>query len=344
MEGYARLDALPRRRLAFLPTPLTELPRLSKLLGGPRILVKRDDQTGLAFGGNKTRKLEFLLGEALAAGADCLITGGAAQSNHCRQTAAAAATAGLACHLALGGEAPELPGGNLLLDGLLGAAIHWGGPRRKGEEIPRIAEELRAAGRRPFVIPYGGSSPTGALGYVDAMRELAAQLEAAGETPAALVFASSSGGTHAGIEVGAELLGFRGRRVGIAIDKFEGEGPSLRERVRDLASRTAGLLGVAHRAEPELREDFLGAGYGVVGEAEREAIALAAREEGLLLDPVYSGRAFAGLLAMIRAGEFEKGQTLVFWHTGGSPALFPYAKELLAAAPGPALDLRRPAL
>lgn len=324
-----RLDSFPRRRFAFLPTPFVELPRLSELLGGPRILVKRDDQTGLALGGNKTRKLEFLVGEALAQGCDSLITGGAAQSNHCRQTAAAAAAAGLECHLALGGEEPPLPEGNLLLDRLLGAKIHWGGPRRKGEDIPAIADELRRAGRKPFVIPYGGSNATGALGYVDAMRELASQTKESGLAPDAIVFASSSGGTHAGMEVGAALFGISARLVGIAIDKFEGEGPGLAERIEGIARGLSSLFDTVAPGAPLLREDFLGGGYGVVGAAEREAVALAARTEGILLDPVYSGRAFAGMLAMIRAGEFRKEETLLFWHTGGAPALFPYAGDLL---------------
>ncbi|HUX37686.1 MAG TPA: D-cysteine desulfhydrase family protein [Rectinemataceae bacterium] len=329
MDPATALASLPRKSLAFLPTPLVELPRLSKLLGGPRILVKRDDQTGLAFGGNKTRKLEFLVGAALAEGCDSLITGGAAQSNHCRQTAAAAAAAGLECHLALGGEAPAIPGGNLLLDGLLGAKIHWGGARRKGEDIPRIAESLRAAGRRPYIIPYGGSNARGALGYVEAARELAFQLREQGQSPSAVVFASSSGGTQAGLEVGFRLFGIGARLVAVAIDKFEGEGPSLRDRVRTTAAETAALLGRDMALEPELREDFLGGGYGVVGVAEREAIGLVARTEGLLLDPVYSGRAFAGLLAMIRSGEFGEKESVLFWHTGGGPALFPYAEALL---------------
>ena len=364
------LASFPRRRLAFLPTPIVELPRLSRFLGGPRIYVKRDDQTGLAFGGNKTRKLEFLVGEALAQGCDTLITGGAAQSNHCRQTAAAASVAGLECHLALGGEAPEVPGGNLLLDGLLGATIHWGGPRRKGEDIPLIAAELRKEGKQPYIIPYGGSNPVGALGYVEAAREATAQLAALDLGPAAIVFASSSGGTHGGLEVGARLFGLGSRLVGVAIDKFGGEGPSLAERIKDIIERTWALFadaasspsrkgasppqpasGSGHRSapapaspptpapaagstplpafEPILREEFLGGGYGVVGEAEREAIGLAARMEGLLLDPVYSGRAFAGLLSMIRSGEFKASDSVMFWHTGGSPALFPYARDLL---------------
>ena len=341
MTSPERLASFPRKHFAFLPTPIVEMPRLSKLLGGPRLFVKRDDQTGLAFGGNKTRKLEFLVGEAISQGCDCLITGGAAQSNHCRQTAAAAAASGLACHLALGGTAPEIPGGNLLLDGLLGATIHWGGPKRKGEDIPLIAEELRKAGKHPYIIPYGGSNPVGALGYVEAAREAASQFDELGLEPAALVFASSSGGTHAGLEVGARLFGLESRLIGVAIDKFEGQGPSLSERIKDIIERTWALLTPDPASPPPnfapiLREDFLGKGYGVVGEAEREAIGLAAKTEGLLLDPVYSGRAFAGLLAMIRGGEFSASDSVLFWHTGGSPALFPYAADLVSIpATGP---------
>ena len=326
-----RLEAFPRRRLAFAPTPLVEATRLSDLLGGPRIFIKRDDQTGLAFGGNKTRKLEFLLGDALAKDCDSLITGGAAQSNHCRQTAAAAASAGLACHLALGGEAPEIPGGNLLLDELLGATIHWGGPRRKGEDIPAIDEELRSQGGKPYIIPYGGSNAIGALGYVEAALELAPQIALLSPRPAALVFASSSGGTHAGLEIGARLAGLSISLIGIAIDKFEGEGPSLSQRVRRIASEAGVLLGVDPSVEPILREEYLGKGYGVVGEPEREAIALLAKTEGILLDPVYSGRAFAGLVDMVRKGEYGRRDSLVFIHTGGSPALFPYAADLVAS-------------
>ena len=330
MTKLERLASFPRKTLGFFPTPLRELPRLSKVLGGPRIFVKRDDQSGLAFGGNKTRKLEFLVGEALARGCDCVISGGATQSNHCRQTAAAAAASGLDCHLALGGKAPRLAEGNLLLDLVLGATIHWGGANRKGEDIPRIEAELRASGRKPYVIPYGGSDRIGALGFVEAARELSGQLAAEGLEPAAIVFASSSGGTQAGLEVGARLFGFRAKLVAIAIDKVGTAGESLLDRIRSLSAEVAGLFDLGIESdEIELREDFLGGGYGIVGEEERAAILLAARSEGLLLDPVYTGRAFAALLALIRAGEFRSGQSLVFWHTGGAPALFPYARDLL---------------
>jgi D-cysteine desulfhydrase family pyridoxal phosphate-dependent enzyme len=332
--ALARLASFPRRSLGFLPTPLVELPRLSASLGGARILVKRDDQTGLAFGGNKTRKLEFLIGAALAVGSDCVVSGGAAQSNHCRQTAAAAAASGLDCHLVLGGDEPVHPEGNLLLDRLLGAEIHWGGPRRKGEDIPRVEAALRAAGRRPYVIPYGGSNATGALGFVAAAAEFAEQLAAhpiaAARRPAAIVFASSSGGTQAGLEVGTRLFGPGVRLIPIGIDKEESAEGAFLGRVRALTAETAALFDLAiDPGEVTLRDDFLGEGYGIVGEAERVAIRLAARSEGLLLDPVYTGKAFAGLLALMRGGEFAKDDTVVFWHTGGGPALFPYGGDLL---------------
>jgi L-cysteate sulfo-lyase len=334
------LADFPRRSLAFLPTPLVELPRLSAALGGSRIFMKRDDQTGLAAGGNKARKLEFLVGAAIAGGCDTLITGGALQSNHCRQTAAAAAACGLGCHLVLGGEAPERADGNLLLDELLGAAIHWSGERRKGEDIPAVAESLRAAGHRPYLIPYGGSSALGALGFALAAGELAGQVASMGLKPTRLVFASSSGGTHAGLMLGSRLFDLGGGAVGgcklegISIDKAEGEraGESFADRILALANEAAALLGLNSpfaSSDVVLRKEFVGAGYGVVGNLERRAIRLAAQTEGILVDPVYTGRALGGLISMIEAGEFGRDETVVFWHTGGLPSIFAYSRELL---------------
>ena len=222
-----RLDTLPRYPLGFFPTPIHPLSRLSAHLGGPRLLIKRDDQTGLALGGNKTRKLEFLIAEALAQHCDTVVTAGAAQSNHCRQTAAAAARAGLACHLVLGGTPPTLPNGNLLLDTLLGATLHWTGAQRKGESIPEIAATLRNQGRYPYLIPYGGSNATGALGFVAAVAELKQQLERLGETVDAIVFASSSGGTHAGLTLGQRLFDLQTQLIGIEIDKGGTGSPAL---------------------------------------------------------------------------------------------------------------------
>jgi L-cysteate sulfo-lyase len=294
--------------------------------------MKRDDLTGLGLGGNKVRKLEFLVGEALAQGCDTLVTGGAAQSNHCRQTAAAAAACGLACHLALGGEPPSVAEGNLLLDQLFGAVIHWTGEFRKGETILEIAESLRLAGRKPYVVPYGGSNTTGAAGFAEAMRELTQQLAQLGESITHIVFASSSGGTQAGLMVGKSLSGWDGELIGIGIDKGVSGDVPLAEHIVQLANVTAERLGVNNRfsaADLILREDYLGDGYGVVGELERRAIRMVARTEGILLDPVYTGRAMGGLIDMIERGELSPEHSVLFWHTGGTPALFPYARDLI---------------
>jgi D-cysteine desulfhydrase family pyridoxal phosphate-dependent enzyme len=329
------MKQLPRVSLAHLPTPIDELPRLSQELGGPRLLVKRDDQTGLATGGNKTRKLEFLIADALAQGADVVITAGAAQSNHCRQTAAAAARVGLACALVLGGEPPQVPEGNLLLDQLLGAQIHWTGPHRRGEQLEEIADELRAAGRQPYLIPYGGSNPIGATGYVVAMQELSDQLTAEYSYPQGIdriVIASSSGGTQAGLVVGARAVGFGGQILGIGIDKGEAGDEPYPVHLAKLANATAVHVGLDADFTLDdfvVNQDYLGGGYGVVGELEREAIRLTARLEGLLLDPVYTGRAMGGLIDMIRHGVIGPDETVLFWHTGSAPSLFPYADALV---------------
>lgn len=322
-------DSLPRASLGFFPTPLHDLPRLSAALGGPRLLVKRDDLSGLGLGGNKVRKLEYLLGEAQAEGCDTLVTGGAAQSNHCRQTAAAAARAGLECHLALGGESPRTAQGNLLLDQLLGAQLHWCGDHRRGEDLPELARELKARGRRPYVIPYGGSDAVGAVGFVRAAEELHEQLRVAGIRPTHVVLASSSGGSHAGLLVGAQWLGEDYELLGVEIDKDEGL--PLSKRVAELARRTAARLGLdlgPPEDEVHLWSDYGGAGYGVVGDLERQAIRRCAAEEGLLLDPVYTGRAMGGLIDRIERGDLSGDDVIVFWHTGGQAALFSYAEDL----------------
>jgi L-cysteate sulfo-lyase len=327
------LEKLPRLSLAHLPTPVEELPRLSRELAGPRLLVKRDDQTGLATGGNKTRKLEFLIAEALAQEADMVITAGAMQSNHCRQTAAAAARAGLDCALVLGGEPPSVPTGNLLLDILLGAQIHWAGPDRRGERLEQIAHELQAQGRRPYLIPYGGSNEIGATGYVAAMLELHKQL--APDFRASIdhiVVASSSGGTQAGLVVGARAIGFSGQIIGISIDKGEAGDEPYPLHMARLANATAARVGVDAEfsaADFVVNRDYLGEGYGVVGDLEREAVHMVARLEGLLLDPVYTGRAMGGLIDMIRRGVFGPDETVLFWHTGGMLALFAYTHALV---------------
>jgi D-cysteine desulfhydrase family pyridoxal phosphate-dependent enzyme len=324
------LKQLPRVSLAHLPTPIDELPRLSKELGGPRLLVKRDDQTGLAGGGNKTRKLEFLMAEALDQGADMVITAGAAQSNHCRQTAAAAAQVGLGCTLVLGGEPPPTPTGNLLLDQLLGARIYWTGPDRRGERLEEIANQVRADGHQPYLVPYGGSNAVGATGYALAMQELNQQL---GELKVdRIVFASSSGGTQAGMVVGARATNFEGEILGVKIDKGEAGDDPYPLHLARLANEIAIHAGLDAKFTPDdflLAEDYVGGGYGVVGELEREAIRLTARLEGLILDPVYTGRAMGGLIDMIRRGLIGPDETVLFWHTGGMPAVFYYVNALV---------------
>jgi L-cysteate sulfo-lyase len=324
-------DHLSRYPLGHLPTPLEPLTALSKFLGGPRLLIKRDDQTGLALGGNKTRKLEFLLADALAQGADTVLTAGAAQSNHCRQTAAAAARAGLQCELVLGGELPDRPNGNLLLDLILGGKIHWTGPERRGERLAEVADQLRAQGRRPYVIPYGGSNAVGAAGYVLAMEEAMVQLAERGQRVDRIVFASSSGGTQAGLMVGAKATGFTGQVLGIRIDKGDPQEAPYETQLVRLAQATADHVRLAAQftaADCVVNADYVGAGYGVVGELEREAIRLMARLEGVLLDPVYTGRAFGGLLDLVRRQVFARSETVLFWHTGGAPALFAYTADL----------------
>jgi len=326
--GFTR--ELPRFPLADIPTPVHMLKRLSAHMGGPLIAMKRDDLTGLAFGGNKTRKLEFIVADALARGADTLLTAGAAQSNHCRQTAAAAAKAGKRCDLVLGGAAPAAAEGNLLLDTLLGARIHWAGPDRRGETLEEVAGSLRGEGLNPFLIPYGGSSPLGAAGYAMAMAELSAQIPFNENRVVAIVFASSSGGTHAGLIAGALASGYTGRILGVSVEKQERVHAGS---IIALARETAGLLG-APDLMPEGTRVFLdnryaGEGYGVVGPQEREAIRLLARLEGIFLDPVYTAKAMAGLIDMIDRGEFTGSEHVLFWHTGGTPALFAYGRDIL---------------
>jgi D-cysteine desulfhydrase family pyridoxal phosphate-dependent enzyme len=309
---------LPSAKISHLPTPIEEMPRLSAHLGGPRLLVKRDDQTGLAFGGNKTRKLDYLAAEALAHGAQTLITAGAIQSNHCRQTAAAARRLGLECILVLSGEPPDLPEANTYLDLLLGAELVWTSLESRGTVLNQTYLEAEKEGRKPFLIPYGGSSPTGAAAYAYAVRELMAQAVAADW----IVFATSSGGTQAGLVAGKALFGFPGQVLGISVEEEAGK---FKGAVASLAKNVTKLLGNEINFTNEdvlVRDDYLGGGYAVMGAPEREAIQLFARHEGLLVDPVYTGRAAAGLIDLIRRRFFPADSTVLFWHTGGLPALF----------------------
>jgi len=324
-----KIRYLPKADLGFFPTPVVKLSNLSSVLRGPEILMKRDDHTGLAFGGNKTRKLEFLLKDAILKGCDTVITAGASQSNHCRQTAAAAAQLQLECHLVLGGDPPENVNGNLLIDKLLGTKIHWAGPNRKGEDIPAISDLLKADGKRPYVVPYGGSNELGAYSFACALEELETQLNT--DTLSHIVFASSSGGTHAGLMLGKAVLNKNYILIGINIDKEETNGVSLNEFIINLANKTSSFADTDISftdADLNLDASYVGEGYGIMGELEKEAIALTAKYEGILLDPVYTGRAMGGLIDMIRSGKLTKKDKVLFWHTGGTPALFEYADLL----------------
>ncbi len=325
-------DHLPRVGLAHLPTPLEELARMRQVLGeSPRLLIKRDDQTGLATGGNKTRKLEFVVAEALAQGADTLLTAGGPQSNHCRQTAAAAARLGLRCILLLSGEPlpPATWQANLLLDALLGAEVRWIGQQDRAEALRKTAARLKKEGGRPYLIPVGASIPVGVAGYVAAVEELAAQLEMEQLNVDRILFRSGSAGTQAGLLVGIKALGLNIRVEGICGGPAAAE---LRAAVKLLAAETAAYLGLdisLSEAEIIVHGQYGQAGYGVITQAEREAIRLLARTEGILTDPVYTGRAMAGLIDLIRQGYYRPEETILFWHTGGTAGLFARPAELL---------------
>ncbi len=318
------LETLPRVSLAALPTPVQELPRLSRAMGRT-LWIKRDDLTGLAMGGNKTRKLELLCADALKHKADTLITCGAPQSNHCRQTAAAAAKLGLRCVLVLSGEPQPADSGNLLLDTLVGAELVWSGGAALDQAASSAFDRERSAGRAPYLIPYGGSNPLGAAAYALAMLELKNQ----NVRPDWIIFASSSSGTQTGMILGASLFQLPARICGISVDL---KAQPLREKISALLAESVRTFGGpdAVLSESILIDDrFLGAGYGKVGPLERDAIQRFAREEGILLDPVYTGRAAGGMLEKIRRDEIPSSDSILFWHTGGTPAIWAYAKDLL---------------
>jgi len=296
--------------LAHLPTPVDPAPRLSEALG-IRVLLKRDDQTGLALGGNKARKLEHLVADAKARGCDTLVTAGGPQSNFARMTAAAAARLGMACHLVLGGSSPSVFSGNLILDRLFGAQLHFAGTDDWRAWETRVAQIARELGPRAYAMPIGGASAVGALSFVHAADELLAQLP---ETPDWVVVADGSGGTHAGL-----LVGLPGTVRILGVDVARPPRPHA-ERVPELAEETARLAGRTLPAFELVIADHAGPHYGAITKECREAVALAARTEGLVLDPVYTGKALAGLIAGVRAGSIRG--TVVFWHTGGTPALF----------------------
>lgn len=325
------LARFPRVKLCHAPTPLEFMPNLTRELGGPQLWIKRDDLTGVATGGNKNRKLEYLMGEALAQGATHIVTQGAVQSNHVRQTAAVAAKLGLKCiavleHRVQTNDTAYLDSGNVLLDRLMGIDIEY---RDSGldmnAEAEAVGERLRAEGHKAYVIPGGGSNPTGALGYAHVALELLAQANEMGLRIDRLVHATGSAGTQAGLVCGLEALNSGIKVLGIGV-----RNPKDRQEaaVHKLAQATADKLGLAtpiRREAVEANCDYVGAGYGIPTESMGEAVAMLARLEGIFLDPVYSGKGMAGLIDLIRKGAFQPSENIVFLHTGGQVGLFAYA-------------------
>jgi D-cysteine desulfhydrase family pyridoxal phosphate-dependent enzyme len=328
------MTLLPRYPLAYLPTPITDATRLREALGGPakcpRILIKRDDLTGLGLGGNKARKLEYLIADALATGAHTVITTGAVQSNHARMTAAAARIAGLRCVLVLTSryDVPAVEG-NLLLDYMFGAEVRFVPSEdpmfavgRDEEVVAEVVAGERAAGRVPYVIPVGGSSPIGAIGYVTGTRELVDQLRAMDVAPTRLYFGSGSRGTQAGLTLGAKLSEAPYKLWGVAVSAGE---PEKIVRAMNAANDAAALLGVDARVGRDdlfTDQNFIGDGYGIPTPLGLESIDLLARTEAILLDQVYTSKGFSALLAHVRTGDIPPSETVVFLHTGGTPALF----------------------
>jgi L-cysteate sulfo-lyase len=334
-DPLAPLHSLPRTRLAHLPTPLEPMRRLGQELGLDALFVKRDDCTGLGLGGNKVRKLEFDLAAALAAGADCVVCGGVVQSNTARQVAAACAKLGIECHLGImhGRLSATEPGyddtGNILLDRLFGAIIHdipWDEDRNR--RLRRIADDLRKGGRNVYFVPYGASDALGAMGYALAAEEII------GACPqvAWIVHGSGSAGTQAGLLAGLLALRHPARVIGIDVDA---QATRVAADVDRVGREAAGLLGVEDRwtsGAVEVAGNWSGPGYGIADASTHEAIRLAARLEGLALDPVYSGKGLAGLIGLARQGRFARDKAVVWIHTGGSPGIFAYPTTMAAVS------------
>ncbi|EBA03208.1 D-cysteine desulfhydrase [Rhodobacterales bacterium HTCC2150] len=325
------LAKFPKVRLGHLPTPLEPMDRLSEILGGPRLWVKRDDCTGLSSGGNKTRKLEYLMADAQQKGADTIITQGATQSNHARQTTAAAAKLGMACHILLedrtGSNDPNyILNGNVLLDRLHGATVaKRGDGTDMNAEMETLAEELKQKGKTPYIIPGGGSNPIGALGYVNCARELVEQAAGMGLKIDALVHATGSAGTQAGLVTGLAAVQSDIHLLGIGVRAPQEKQEQM---VFDLATKTAAYLGTGltiPRSDVRANTNYVGAGYGLPTDGMISAVKLLAQTEGLLFDPVYSGKGLDGLIAQVKEGYFDGMENVVFLHTGGSAALFGYS-------------------
>ncbi len=323
-------DALPRERYAFLPTPLHRMKNLGESLGIDYLWIKRDDLTGLSVGGNKTRKLEFIVADAKLAGADTLVTVGGVQSNHCRQTAAAAAVTGFRCILLLAGEEPEYATGNLLLDKLYGAEIKYFPDDdflELNNRLGEILETLQDFGLTPYAIPAGAAMPLGSLAYAEAMFELKDQMETWNFNPKKIVVAAGTGGTLAGMLLGAHVAELDVEIVGVSVVS---KAPELEERVKDLIERSIHdypQYFESFKPKITIDDQFLGEGYGLMSDASRSAIEMFAKLEGILLDPIYTAKAGTALIRMALTGDLDRMTPTLFWHTGGNPELYTHADE-----------------
>lgn len=321
-RAISRFEEIPRLALGHYPTPVEKIPRLRAALGGgPKLFIKRDDYSGPGFGGNKVRKLEYVLAAAQAEGANAVITCGGEKSNHCRVTAALAARLGLECTLVLNGGGGLPRPASLAVDQWVGARIERVDSReQRTTRMQEVAAEFRARGKHPLVVPVGASTPLGAMGFVSAAAELAAQMDRHEWRFDAIFFSSSSGGTHAGLTAGKEL--FLSPDVELFGVSPDDPSSSIQATVESILKGMGEKLGVEFEGGVTVLDDYVGAGYGIESEAGREALELVARTEGVLLDPVYTAKAMAGLIARIRGGAFSENQNVLFWHTGGQLALF----------------------
>jgi D-cysteine desulfhydrase family pyridoxal phosphate-dependent enzyme len=328
------LKKFPRVGIMTCPTPLEEMPTLQKAIGcKPRLFVKRDDTTTSGLGGNKNRKLDFVMAEAKKQGADVIITTAGVQSNHCRQTLALARRMGMDCHLVLTGDEPEFHQGNLLVYDILGAELHFigesdaPGAKNPTEEMEKIAQQERARGRKPFLVPIGASTPLGALGYVESVKEISEQVKEFGVKLGHGFLATGSAGTQAGAIVGAREYYPAMKIHGVAVSR---EAWGQQVKVAELVTDIYKFVGMSKSATPEeviVHDQYYGPRYGVATKEGIEAIKLVGRTEGLILDPTYTGKCMAGMIDMLKKGMLDDAEAVLFWHTGGSPITFAKAEE-----------------
>jgi len=330
-----KIEEIPRIRIGRLPTPLEKLQNLSKAIGVPEVYIKRDDMTGIGYGGNKIRKLEYLLADALSKGADSIITTGGVQSNFTRETTACATKLGLKTFLVLIGNDPEEYRGNLLLEKLMGAEIHFvsaknldEGAEKAGKLMRSLSEKLEAEGHRCYIMPVGGATPIGCIGFANAFLEINSQINDLGITVDHLISATGSGGTQAGLLVGKRIVNSDVNIMGIRVGRMFEPFPKM---IAEMAGKTGELLGIKKSfSEKDVitYSDFIGEGYDIPTREANDAIKLMARTEAIILDPVYTGKAMAGLIGLIDRGEISKDDNIIFWHTGGDPTIF-VGEELL---------------